>query len=88
MNGLTPDEFRMWLDAFELHVESDLTCDCPQPWIREHSEHCRPYQISAISTASDPTVGIFGYILTPWCKTEDELVGYVSQHRADIEVRI
>jgi hypothetical protein len=66
--------------SFGLHVVHDITtdCSCEQPYC------AHTYQIWALSTDRDLSVGIFPYIVTPWFNSMEKLEAHCVEHREAI----
>lgn len=78
-----------WLKQNDLHVATDLQCDCPREMDDdEHQRKCRPYGVFALSTLDDRSVGIFPEILTPWFPSMTELFVHIAEHREAIEAKL
>lgn len=74
-------EFLTWCYDWDVHVQNDISDDCEC----EESDCFHIYSVYAIQTLHDPSVGIFGQLVTPYFRTEEELMEYVSIHQVEIE---
>ena len=70
---------RQWLADNDCEIHSDITsnCNCDETYCG----HIVP--VFVIRTFHDPSVGIFGVEVSPWCKSEDSLFEWLARNQED-----